>query len=215
MNTLFNPTADIKLNLGGKVLFVIPDNFQEDNVFPMGPGYLAAVLRDAQVEVETFCMDVNHYTNDELEAYLKNNSYDMVCLGYMGPRFKIGVEQSCKVIRKNIDNNCWFVIGGYGPSSCPEYMLKNTGADVLVIGEGEETILEVMMAKQGKGIVLSEIQSIAFMENDKFVQNERRKTIKYLNELPHPAWDLFPMEKYTSCLKFAAMSQGDRAFPIV
>jgi radical SAM superfamily enzyme YgiQ (UPF0313 family) len=94
-------------------------------------------------------------------------------------------------------------------------MLKNTGADVLVIGEGEETILDVMRAKQNKGISLSEIQSVAFIIDNKFVQNERRKTIRYLNELPSPAWDLFPMKKYTTCLKFAGMTEDDRAFPII
>lgn len=203
------------INIGGRVLFVIPDNYQDDNVFPMGPGYLAAVLQMAGVTVETYCMDVFHYSLDDLRNYLNNNSYDMVCLGYMGPRFKRGVQDTCIVISQSIEKDCWFVIGGYGPSSCPEYMLKNTMADVLVIGEGEETLLEVMMARKGKGIKLRNIKSVAFMHNNEFVQNERRQTIRYLNELPQPAWDIFPMEKYTNCLKFAGMNEDDRAFPIV
>ena len=70
----FNPTEQFNLNLGGRVLFVIPDNFQDDNVFPMGPGYLAAVLRMAHVEVETYCMDVYHYSSEDLEEFLKKNT---------------------------------------------------------------------------------------------------------------------------------------------
>ena len=204
-----------QLVLGGRVLFVVPDNFQDDNVFPLGPGYLAAVLRSAGVEVDVYCMDVFHYTQQQLEEYLTGRDYDLVCLGYMGPRFKRGVQETCRTIRRTIKPETWFVIGGYGPSSCPEYMIDQTGADVLVVGEGEETILEVMMAKRGQGITLDEIQSVVFMKGGEVVTNPRRRTIKYLNQLPVPAWDLFPMEKYTSCLKFARMAETDRAFPLI
>ena len=203
------------LNLGGRALFIIPDNFQDDNVFPLGPGYLAAVLRNAGVQVETYCMDVFHYTNDELSTFLRNNSYDLVCIGFMGPRFKRGIEALCLATRQAMNPDAWFVIGGYGPSSTPEFMLERTTADIVAIGEGEETLLEIMMAKRGQGITLAEIQSIAYRNNGTITTNPRRKTIKYLNELPMPAWDLFPMDNYTDCLLFAGMKKPrDKAFPL-
>lgn len=203
------------LDLGGRVLFVVPDNYQDDNVFPLGPGYLAAVLRDAGVKVEVFCMDVFHYTNQQLEAFLTGKDYDLVCLSYMGPRFKRGVQETCHAIHRSKPSNSWFVIGGYGPSSCPEYMIRESRADVLAIGEGEETILDIMMAKRGRGMILDQVQSVVFIKDSEVVINPRRRTIKYLNQLPFPAWDLFPMEKYTTCLKFARMADTDRAFPLI
>lgn len=203
------------LDIGGRVLFIVPDNFQDDNVFPLGPGYLAACLKLANVEVEAYCMDVFHYSNEELAAFLEGKDYDLVCLGYMGPRFKRGVQETCQAIRGALHPDSWFVIGGYGPSSCPEYMLRETGADVLVVGEGEETILEVMMAKRGGNIKLDDIQSVAFIKDDKVIATPRRRTIKYLNTLPMPAWDLFPMESYTTNLKFAQMADTDKAFPLI
>lgn len=213
--TKINPPITKNLDIGGSALFVIADNFQDDNVFPLGPGYLASVLRDANVAVDVYCMDVFHYSNEELAAFLEGTSYDLICMGYMGPRFKLGVHESCKTIRKIIGSDSWFVIGGYGPSSCPEFMLRETGADVLVMGEGEETILEVMMAKRGQGIALEDIQSVVYLKDDEVIATPRRRTIKYLNTLPMPAWDLFPMEKYTSCLKFAMMAETDKAFPLI
>ena len=209
------PVVSADLDLGGRVLFVIPDNYQDDNVFPLGPGYLAAVLRNANVLVDVYCMDIFHHTIQELEEFLTGKAYDLVCLGYMGPRFKKGVNHTCQAIRRAMNPDGWFVIGGYGPSSCPEYMLRETGADVLVVGEGEETMLEVMMAKRDKGITLDEVQSVVFMKDGEIVTNPRRRTIKYLNELPFPAWDLFPMEQYATCLKFAKMTETDRAFPLI
>lgn len=209
-----SPLAE-NLDIGGRVLFVIPDNFQDDNVFPLGPGYLAACLQLANVEVDTYCMDVHHYSNDELATFLEGKAYDLVCLGYMGPRFKKGIDETCKTIRGVLHPDSWFVIGGYGPSSCPEYMLDQTGADVLVVGEGEETIIEVMMAKRGMDMALEDVQSVIFMKDGMVVTNPRRRTIKYLNTVPMPAWDLFPMDSYTNCLKFAKMEETDRAFPLI
>ena len=212
-----NQDATPRLNLGGKALFVIPDNYQADNVFPLGAGYLTAVLRDAGVDVEVYCMDVYHYTNEELAAFVKGKSYDLVCLGYMGPRFRKGVDKTCQTIRASINEDAWFVIGGYGPSSCPEFMLEQTGANILAIGEGEETLLEVMMSKRGyENLQLKDVLSIVYRNKDgDIITNERRRTIKHLNVLPNPAWDLFPMDYYTSCLMFARMEETDKAFPLI
>ncbi len=203
------------LDIGGRVLFVIPDNYQNDNVFPLGPGYLAACLRMANVEVETFCMDVFHYGLDDLAHQLKQNTYDLVCMGFMAPRFKRGVEATCRTISENITADTWFVLGGYGPSPIPEYIIERTGADIIVIGEGEETLIEIMTAKRELGAHLSKIRSIAYRDGDAVVVNERRGTIKYLNEMPVPAWDLFPMKEYTSCLKFSGMDDGELSFPLI
>jgi len=213
MNT--TPLVKDTLDVGGRVLFVIPDNYQDDNVFPLGPGYLAACLQLANVEVDTYCMDVYHHSNEELAAFLEGKPYDLVCLGYMGPRFKKGVDETCKTIRSVLHPDSWFVIGGYGPSSCPDFMLRETGADVLVVGEGEETIIEVMMAKRGHGIKLEDIQSVVFLKDGEAIATPRRRTIKYLNTVPMPAWDLFPMESYATSLKFAKMEDTDRAFPLI
>jgi len=94
-------------------------------------------------------------------------------------------------------------------------MLRKTKADVAVIGEGEETILEIMMAHLDGSKDFSNIMSVAYLKQSVYVENPRRKTIKTLKNIPHPAWDIFPMEKYTSCLRFSRMTESDRAFPIM
>ena len=94
-------------------------------------------------------------------------------------------------------------------------MLKTTGADIVAIGEGQGTMIEIMMARKGLGITISDIKSIAYWDGSKTVINARRGTIKYLNELRFPAWDIFPMEKYTTCLKFAAMDVNEKSFPLI
>ena len=38
----------------GRVLLIVHDNYQEDNVFPLGPGYIAATLGMAGAVVSVY-----------------------------------------------------------------------------------------------------------------------------------------------------------------
>jgi len=57
------------------VLFIIHDVHQEDNQFPLNIGYLAAVLEQNNYSVEVYCMDVFHYTNEDLIEKPKVSKY--------------------------------------------------------------------------------------------------------------------------------------------
>lgn len=196
-----------------KVLFIIHDVYQEDNFFPVGPGYLCAVLLQAGCDVQVYPMDVFHYTNNQLADHLEGCNYDLICCGFLAARFKetiIGLAETVNKFKKN----AWFVLGGHGPSPIADYMLKVTGADVVVIGEGENSIYELAQCKEARGN-LADVQGIAFREGENTIFTGRNKLFRALDKLPFPAWELFPMDKYSTCLKFAGMSSKDRAFPIL
>ena len=56
-----------------KILFIVHDVYQEDNQFPLGPAYLASILRNNGHDVEIYCMDIFHYSNKQLADYLDKN----------------------------------------------------------------------------------------------------------------------------------------------
>lgn len=202
------------MNTNSKVLLIVHDNYQEDNVFPLGLGYIAAVLKRRGAEVSICCMDVFHYTNDQLAEYLSNHEFDLIGLGFMAPRFKRGVDKLCNVISEN-KKEAWFVLGGHGPTPIPEYFLQKTGADIVIVGEAEETIIELLYCKLHNPENLSSIRGVAYRNGDKIMVNERRNPVAKLDSIPFPEWELFPMDKYTSCLKFPSMQDGDKAFPVI
>ena len=77
------------MNQKGKVLFIIPDVYQEDNQFPSGISYLAAALKKERVDVKICCQDIFHYSNEELtKLFLKNEKYDLIGIGFLAGRFK-------------------------------------------------------------------------------------------------------------------------------
>jgi len=201
------------MNLNGRVLFVIHDLYQNDNHFPLGVGYLAAVLKKKGSEVRIYNQDVFHFSNQELTEFLAREEFDLIGVGFLAARFKETVLDLCKTIGAH-KKNAWLVLGGHGPSAIPEYMLKTTGADLVAIGEAEETIVDLLKCKMESGD-LSKVRGIAFRSGDDIVVNERRKPIHNLDSIPFPEWELFPMEEYTTCSKFFNMDDNERSLAIV
>jgi radical SAM superfamily enzyme YgiQ (UPF0313 family) len=197
----------------GKVLFIIHDLYQEDNHFPLGVSYLAAVLKKQRVEIEIYCQDVFHYSNQELSAHLEKNTYDLIGVGFMAARFNETIIELCSIINQG-KKDAWLVLGGYGPSPIPEYILEKTGADIVVIGEAEETIQELLECKLNNSDLL-QVKGIAFKNGQEVTINEKRKSIKNLDSIPFPEWSLFPMEKYTTCLTLFSNDEGDRILGIL
>ncbi|KGP76213.1 Fe-S oxidoreductase [Desulfosporosinus sp. Tol-M] len=82
--------------------------------------------------------------------------------------------------------NVKFVVGGPEVSfESEEFLREHREVDVLVIGEGEKTFLELLTAWEG-GNDLSHVSGIAWNKNGKIVINPHRITSSDLNDLPNP-----------------------------
>ena len=176
----------------GKVLLVIHEVYQDDNDFPLGPAYLTSVLKKEGFDVKVYCQDVFHYPNNHLANLLQKTHFDLIGLGFLAARFKETIEPLCKVINKN-KKRALLVLGGHGPSPIAEYMLRKTKADVVVVGEGEETIVDLINCKVNKGS-LADINGIAYREEKEIYINKRRRPINDLDSIPFPASE--PLSHY-------------------
>jgi len=156
---------------------------------------LASVLLKEGYGVEIYNQDLHHYPDEHLTHYLDNNNYDVIGVGAIG-----GYYQYKRLIRisnaiNNSRNKPFYIIGGHCPSPEPEYFLKKTKADVVIIGEGELTIIEVLESLANKK-TFSGIKGIAYLEEDSTIINEGRPLIKDVDNIPLPAYHLFPIEQY-------------------
>ncbi|MBU0728811.1 MAG: B12-binding domain-containing radical SAM protein [Proteobacteria bacterium] len=199
----------------GKVLFIIHDVYQEDNQFPLGVAYMAAMLRNSGAEVTVCCQDIFHYSNEELaEKYLKSQEYDLIGIGFLAARFKETVVSLCETVHK-YKKGARIIFGGHGPSSEPEYVLKNTLGDLVAIGEAEQTIVEVLQLIVA-GRDFQDVKGIAYKDETGEVHiNERRKPIMRVDEIPFPAWDLFPMDIYTTNMQYHLQDEDEKAIQIL
>ena len=89
------------------------------------------------------------------------------------------------------------VLGGEHITAMPEFCLSTSKADILVLGEGEETIVELADALD-TGRPLGEIDGLAFRDRDhnRIIVNQRRKRMTEVDTLASPAWELFDLKTY-------------------
>jgi radical SAM superfamily enzyme YgiQ (UPF0313 family) len=196
-----------------KILLIVYDNDSYIHWFPQGLAYIAAVLQREGYEVTIYNQDVHHHSEAHLLEYLNTNRFDVI-----GVSFIAGYYQYRKILKiseaiNNSKNRPLYIIGGHGPSPDPEFFFKKTGADVVVIGEGEETIVDLLKTF-GKHKPFTEVKGIAFKDGNKVIINERRPLIPDIDTIPFPAYDLFPVQYYR-LLRMPHVTSSDFAMPIL
>ncbi len=88
------------------------------------------------------------------------------------------------------------VVGGPHPTLRPEeFFYPGSPFDAVVIGEGDETLVELVTA-DAAGRPWEEIRGIAFRSGDRLVRTPSRPPVEDLGTLPRPAYDLLDMEHY-------------------
>jgi radical SAM superfamily enzyme YgiQ (UPF0313 family) len=89
------------------------------------------------------------------------------------------------------------IFGGLGVSAMPkEIIALAPQLDYLLLGEAEWTLVELLQALKTGAPKLAEIQGLAYRREGKTHLTPPRPLIADLNELPMPAYDLFPMDRY-------------------
>ena len=129
-----------------RVLLVVYDNDSYIHWFPIGLAYIAAVLRHNGIDVEIYNQDINHHPEDHLTRFLDENRFDVIGYSTIGGYFQYRRLLKVSAAVNQSRNRPFFILGGHGPAPEPDYFLKKTGADCIVIGEGEETIMEILAA---------------------------------------------------------------------
>lgn len=196
-----------------KILFVVYDNDSFISWFPQGIGYLASVCRQAGHKVSIYNQDVYHWPEEHLTEYINQHKFDLVgassCGGYYQYRKILKISDAINLAK----NRPFYVLGGHLVAPEPEYFLKKTKADAVAIGEGEVTILELLKHLEDKKSLAS-INGIAYLDNGKLVQTDRRSLIDDINGIPFPAWNLFPMDHY-ALLRMPNIKNGQRCMPVL
>lgn len=179
-----------------RILLIAYDNDSHICFFPLSLAYIASACRAAGHEVKIYSQDIYHWPDSHLTNFLNENKFDVVGLGVVGGYYQYRKMLKISEAINQSRNKPFYVLGGHGPSPIPEYFLRKTGADAVVIGEGEETIVDLLSAVEEKRD-LSTVPGIAFISQEgNFLQTPRRPLIQNVNSIPFPAWDLFPMEHY-------------------
>ena len=106
------------------------------------------------------------------------------------------------------------IVGGEHMTALPEFTMENCPEiEMGVLGEGEETFLEILEAFS-TGQPFKDVAGIIYRQGSTLVQTQRRKRIKAVTEIPWPEWDNVSIDKYLE-YKFSDGPYRGRSMPII
>jgi radical SAM superfamily enzyme YgiQ (UPF0313 family) len=196
-----------------RLLFVVYDNDMYTAWFPQGIGYLAAVVAERGHDVVIYNQDLHHHPDEHLTAYLDRERFDVVGIGVIGGYYQYRKLLSLARAIERARRRPLFVLGGHGPSPEPAYFLARTGADAVVLGEGERTLVDLLDALAARR-PLAGVRGIAFVDGGRTVMTEPRPLIEDIDTLPFPAYHRFPIQLYRM-LRLPHATNRDFAMPIL
>lgn len=161
----------------------------------LGLSYLAAMLRKKGYNVEIIDAWLAGIEDETvLKEIISRKDTSIVGVScYMSNNDK-SIELAKKI--RSINPNIKLMCGGFGPSFNPQKFVKNGVFDIAMIGEGEESIVEVCDYFTGNGSSeIKEIDGIVYESNDGIVRTHKRGLIKDLDEIPFPVRDTMKMAK--------------------
>ncbi|MCK4987136.1 MAG: cobalamin-dependent protein, partial [Desulfobacterales bacterium] len=161
---------------------------------PLGLAYLAAALEQAGIQVKILDYVVYPYRRDALESVLEEFKPHVAGATAVSMTFDHARQILCDV--KAIDPEILTVIGGPHVTFCARQTLETfPELDVVVLGEGEETLVDLTRAVDGARN-LDTVNGIAYRVGSEVRTTAQRKVIKNLDALPLPARHLLPLGRY-------------------
>lgn len=184
-------------NRGRKVLLITPPYHcgvvESAGRWPnLGFIYLAGELRRAGFEPVIYDAMSKYHGYPEIEAAIRDIRPDFVG----STAFTATINDAVRVLglAKRLLPEAVTFVGGVHPTFCYEEVLSENAVDYCVIGEGEETLPELLSAIS-RGGDLSKVRGIAYRENGRVARTADRPFVQDLDGLS-PAWDLVDWRDY-------------------
>ena len=200
---------------GKKILLLRPPlvyrrgSIQPSINIPLGLLYIAAIL-----EKENFSVDILDGALSPKRPFIFNRD-GSVHAGLAWPEFEQQIKKNCPdlvgitapfstqydpvmataAIVKKVNPQAKIVVGGNYPTARPQDFLESGRIDIVCLGEGECTMLEIACNfYAGEG--MNTIDGTAVKNGEKVFINKPRAYIKDLDQLPFPAYHKINLVDY-------------------
>lgn len=178
-NNLSNISFNVDTEKRIKIEFMQATNEIDVQWFkPLAFGYLKAYL-DKNLKLPVIM---------NLSQSIKNlEKFDIVAISSTSQNYSQAIKIACEAKLKNED--AVTVLGGHHITYLPDTLRKDF--DIGVMGEGEQTFLELVEYFQDNGLnlrpdKLKGIQGIVFWKDGSLIKTGKRGLIRFLDRLPHP-----------------------------
>ena len=142
---------------------------------PIGLEYIAASLEEDVDEVHI--VDMGH-ENHQFQYFLDTLNPELIGITMSATEHKEGLRLA-EIAKKH---GVATVLGGYHPTAIPEELLLQSYVDIIVRGEGELTMKELVQRGSPEGVL-----GLSYKKGGQIIHNPDRPLIEDLDSLPFPA----------------------------
>lgn len=145
------------------------------DLIPIGLEYIAAYIEDAVNEVHIVDLEMEKRSFQQLVNFYHP---DLVGITLSATEHNSALDLA-EIAKKN---GITTVVGGYHPTAVPDLMLSYPQLDLVVRGEGEITMKELVEKGSPEGIL-----GLSYKKDGKIIHNKDRHKIEDLDAIPFPA----------------------------
>jgi len=191
------------------ICLISPPTRSNAQIIPIALIYLAGWLERTGMDVDVIDIKTSPYKvigkkeeseiiNRIVNRIISNSPY-LVGLTSFTSEYN-SVIHLAKAIKDRIDVK--IVVGGVHASLRPEdFIYKNSPIDIAVIGEGEETLTELVHSIKD-AFSLERVDGIGFLKDDTIFLTNSRKLIGDISSLPLPSYSKLGMDYYLRSTRY-------------
>jgi radical SAM superfamily enzyme YgiQ (UPF0313 family) len=146
-----------------------------DTMFAQSSGEVLSHLQKHQPKFFVVYDDGFNYLTKMCLTNMREAAFEMI---------QLAKHQGCTVIVSSSDSTDRYA------------MYLDKGADFILLGEAELTLLELITALSNNETDFLSIQGLAYKQNGNLIKTVKRNVMKELDSLPFPAWDLVDLTPY-------------------
>jgi radical SAM superfamily enzyme YgiQ (UPF0313 family) len=161
---------------------------------PIGLAYLAAVLEQKGNEVLVLDCLASDINQEQLKQKLAEFNPNVIGISSMTPMV-LSTMMAAKGAKEACPNATVVLGGPHATFMDREILDSEPSVDVVVRGEGEQTLVELTHRIMNQ-VGLNSADGITYRHQGQIVQNPDRPYIQNLDDLPFPAYKHFPLDKY-------------------
>jgi anaerobic magnesium-protoporphyrin IX monomethyl ester cyclase len=180
-----------------KILFVAPRSYNPKQMYreyPLGVGFLGTLLKQNGHEVRVFDQNVEGLEDDGLWRLVSEFQPDVAGFSVITPNYPVARKQIRRL--KQMHPDVWIMAGGIHATLFPDDLIAD-GADVVVTGEGEPVILELVNGLH-EGRDLASLPGLTYRgPSGEVVRTPGHSQTTSLDDLPFVDRGLYNLPKYT------------------
>jgi len=197
------------------ILLIRPNSGIPIQPAPLGLGYLAAVLKKDNINVDIKDSLIDNMSIEKTVCFIKEHCIKIVGISCCSDELP-WVQELVRNIKSALDVK--IIVGGPHPSSVLEEIYTDiNGIDFSIYSEGEiaiSSLARAILQNNLKPERLNAIPNLIWKNGGKIVKN-RQKFIENLDDIDFPSWDLINPKKYSARIPHGFMYKAYPFAPMV